>query len=49
MANIALACITNTVKTDYLVQQIESIFEFAVSPGVANKFITPKQMKHTCR
>ncbi|SES35233.1 precorrin-3B C(17)-methyltransferase [Psychrobacillus sp. OK032] len=47
MAKMALACITNTpVKTDYLVQQaIESIFEFAVSPGVANKMITPKQMK----
>ncbi len=34
------------MKTDFLVQQaIESIFEFAVSPGVANKMITPKQMK----
>ncbi|TSI06711.1 precorrin-3B C(17)-methyltransferase [Lysinibacillus sp. BW-2-10] len=47
MARLALACITKEpVKGDFLVQQaIESIFEFAVSPGVANKFITPKQMQ----
>lgn len=47
MASMALACITkNPVNINFLVQQpIESIFEFAVSPGVANKMITPKQMK----
>ncbi|WP_078433745.1 precorrin-3B C(17)-methyltransferase [Metabacillus halosaccharovorans] len=33
------------IEPPQLVQQtIEDIFEFAVSPGVANKFITPKQM-----
>lgn len=32
-------------ENPFLVQQTqESIFEFAVSPGVANKMITPKQM-----
>lgn len=47
MAKMALACISNEpVKSDFLVHQaIESIFEFAVSPGVANKIITPQQMK----
>ena len=46
MAQMALACITKEpINSDFLVQQeIESIFEFAVSPGVANKMITPKQM-----
>ncbi len=33
-------------ENPFLVQQeIESIFEFAVSPGVANKMITPDQMR----
>ena len=47
MASMALACITKEPeKSDFLVQQpIESIFEFAISPGVANKVITPKQMQ----
>ncbi|MCP1144443.1 precorrin-3B C(17)-methyltransferase [Lysinibacillus endophyticus] len=47
MARMALACITKEpVKSEFLVQQsIESIFEFAISPGVANKVITPKQMQ----
>lgn len=46
MAQLALACVTNEpIKQDFLVQQaIEAIFEFAVSPGVANKVMTPKQM-----
>ncbi|MGR6902849.1 precorrin-3B C(17)-methyltransferase [Lysinibacillus sp. BSL11] len=48
MATVALAMVkgTSAVKvTPKLVQQkIESIFELAVSPGVANKFFTPQQM-----
>lgn len=48
MATAALAMVkkTNAVNvTPKLVQQkIESIFELAVSPGVANKFFTPQQM-----
>lgn len=48
MASAALAMVNGTreVKvTPKLVQQkIESIFELAVSPGVANKFFTPAQM-----
>ena len=48
MASAALAMVkgTSAVKvTPKLVQQkIESIFELAVSPGVANKFFTPAQM-----
>ena len=48
MASEALAMVkgTSAVKaTPKLVQQkIESIFELAVSPGVANKFFTPAQM-----
>lgn len=48
MATAALAMVkgTSAVKvTPKLVQQkIESIFELAVSPGVANKFFTPQQM-----
>ncbi|GLC89264.1 precorrin-3B C(17)-methyltransferase [Lysinibacillus piscis] len=49
MATAALTMIkgaTTEVKvTPKLVQQkIESIFELAVSPGVANKFFTPQQM-----
>lgn len=47
MARLALACISKEpIKSDFFVQQsIESIFEFAISPGVANKMITPKQMR----
>ncbi|WP_375199342.1 precorrin-3B C(17)-methyltransferase [Bacillus sp. RS11] len=48
MATSALAMVkgTSAVRvTPKLVQQkIESIFELAVSPGVANKFFTPQQM-----
>lgn len=34
------------IDQTHLVQQpIEDIFEFAVSPGVANKFITADQMR----
>ncbi|MGE8035623.1 precorrin-3B C(17)-methyltransferase [Lysinibacillus sp. NPDC093692] len=48
MATAALAKVkgTSAVKvTPKLVQQkIESVFELAVSPGVANKFFTPQQM-----
>lgn len=46
LAKKALALVTKQpVEDSFLVQQpIESIFEFAVSPGVANKMITPKQM-----
>lgn len=47
MAQMALACVTKEpVQEAFLVQQkMESIFEFAISPGVANKMITPKQMQ----
>ncbi|MFB3167531.1 precorrin-3B C(17)-methyltransferase [Neobacillus sp. 179-C4.2 HS] len=43
----ALAMVTKTeIVNPLLVQQsVENIFEFAVSPGVANKFITPEQMR----
>jgi len=48
MATAALAMVNGTSEvkaTPKLVQQkIESIFELAVSPGVANKFFTPQQM-----
>ncbi|WP_341299543.1 precorrin-3B C(17)-methyltransferase [Lysinibacillus sp. FSL H8-0500] len=48
MATAALAMVKGTSAvqvTPKLVQQkIESIFELAVSPGVANKFFTPQQM-----
>lgn len=47
MALMAVAMVTKT-KIDHplIVQQpLEQIFEFAVSPGVANKFITPEQMR----
>lgn len=46
MAQKALACVKKDAdQQPFLVQQkIESIFEFAVSPGVANKMITPQQM-----
>lgn len=47
LANEALSLVTKEEKVDnpFLVQQKqESIFEFAVSPGVANKMITPQQM-----
>lgn len=49
MATAALAMVKGTsaikVTPAKLVQQkIESIFELAVSPGVANKFFTPQQM-----
>jgi cobalt-factor III methyltransferase len=33
-----------TVQTEYIQQPIQSIFEVSVSPGVANKKFTPKQM-----
>lgn len=43
MAHMALELVSG--KSSVIVEQkIESIFEFAVSPGVANKIITPKQM-----
>lgn len=47
LANEALALVRpeEKVENPFLVQQKqESIFEFAVSPGVANKMITPQQM-----
>ncbi|WP_066048944.1 precorrin-3B C(17)-methyltransferase [Robertmurraya korlensis] len=34
----------NTKQTEYIQQPIQSIFEVSVSPGVANKKFTPKQM-----
>lgn len=48
--SIALEALSKVTKTEtenpLLVQQpLENIFEFAVSPGVANKFITPEQMR----
>ena len=43
MAHMALELVSG--KSSVIVEQkIESIFEFAVSPGVANKIITPRQM-----
>lgn len=36
---------TENVPVKRVQQQIESIFELAVSPGVANKFFTPLQMR----
>lgn len=36
---------TSSLPMKYVQQQIESIFELAVSPGVANKFFTPNQMR----
>src|SRR5690606_13801351 len=51
LANEALTLVHNETsavtaeENPFLVQQqVESIFEFAVSPGVANKMITPHQM-----
>jgi len=46
MALRALSMVTKTeiVNPLFVQQAVEDIFEFAVSPGVANKFITPKQM-----
>ncbi|WP_223588133.1 precorrin-3B C(17)-methyltransferase [Neobacillus bataviensis] len=43
----ALSMVTKTeIVNPLLVQQaVEDIFEFAVSPGVANKFIKPDQMR----
>jgi cobalt-factor III methyltransferase len=43
----ALSMVTKTEIVNPLLvkQSVENIFEFAVSPGVANKFITPKQMR----
>ncbi|MBG9549111.1 precorrin-3B C(17)-methyltransferase [Cytobacillus firmus] len=48
--NMALKALSMVTKSEidqtHLVQQpIEDIFEFAVSPGVANKFITVDQMR----
>lgn len=48
--DLALKALSMVSKSEiehpYLVQQpIENIFEFAVSPGVANKFITHEQMR----
>lgn len=37
--------ITENVPMKRVQQQIESIFELAVSPGVANKYFTPHQMR----
>lgn len=47
LAQKALSLVTKKpIENLFLVQQAqESIFEFAVSPGVANKMITPKQMQ----
>lgn len=47
MAFKALSMVTKTeLENPFLVQQpIENVFEFAVSPGVANKMITPEQMR----
>lgn len=47
MAFKALSMVTKTeLENPFLVQQpIEDVFEFAVSPGVANKMITPEQMR----
>ncbi|MBM7608610.1 precorrin-3B C17-methyltransferase [Lysinibacillus composti] len=54
LANEALALVTGRGKEASSVQgqtkpivnqKIESIFEIAVSPGVANKFFTPEQMR----
>lgn len=43
MAHMALELVSG--KSSLIVEQkMESIFEFAVSPGIANKMITPKQM-----
>ena len=48
MAMEALARVTgqstSQQETSIVQQKIESIFELAVSPGVANKQFTPKQM-----
>lgn len=46
MALKALSLVTKAelVHPLFVQQKVEDIFEFAVSPGVANKFITPKQM-----
>lgn len=53
-ANEALALVTGQGKEPFnaqgqakpiVNQKIESIFEIAVSPGVANKFFTPEQMR----
>ncbi len=48
--DLALKALSMVSKSEiehpYLVHQpIENIFEFAVSPGVANKFIKPEQMR----
>jgi len=48
--DVALKALSMVTKTDiensmFVQQPIENIFEFAVSPGVANKFITPEQMR----
>ncbi len=47
MATLALSLVTKKEVTEpqYIEQKIESIFEVAVSPGVANKFFTPEQMR----
>ncbi|MGG0892305.1 precorrin-3B C(17)-methyltransferase [Cytobacillus horneckiae] len=47
MAFKALSMVTKTeLENPFLVQQpIEDVFEFSVSPGVANKMITPEQMR----
>ncbi|MEX3713213.1 precorrin-3B C(17)-methyltransferase [Cytobacillus horneckiae] len=47
MAFKALSMVTKTeLENPFLVQQpIEDVFEFAVSPGVANKMIMPEQMR----
>ncbi|MEK4227957.1 precorrin-3B C(17)-methyltransferase [Solibacillus sp. FSL H8-0538] len=48
MASLALSLVTKkpiTSSKTYIQQSIESIFEVAVSPGVANKFFTSEQMR----
>lgn len=44
MASAALAMVSGTAPKKLVQQKMESIFELAVSPGVANKFFTPQQM-----
>lgn len=46
MASLALSLVTKQdVTQQYIQQKMQSIFEVAVSPGVANKFFTPEQMR----
>ncbi len=47
MATLALSLVTKQVQPTptFIEQKMEAIFEVAVSPGVANKFFTPEQMR----